>query len=64
MITSTSQPYFVMSTGTTPSWTGRDPRSQLTNANALTWQQTHPSLAGVESESAFQRILAWLRGEH
>lgn len=47
MIIATSQPYFVMATGTTPRWTGKDPRSQLTNAGRLAWQQTHPSLAGA-----------------
>jgi hypothetical protein len=62
MIT-TSQPYFVMASGTTPSWTGRDPRAQLTNVASMTWQQTHPSLAGPETEGLLGRIRTWLRGE-
>jgi hypothetical protein len=40
----TSQPSFVMAVGITPPWTSRDPRSQLTNAGQMAWQQTHPSL--------------------
>lgn len=60
MITST---YFVMTTGTTPSWTGRDPRAQLTNINAHTWQQVHPSLAGAEGSNILDRIRAWFRGD-
>lgn len=59
----TSQPYFVMSTGTNPSWTGKDPRSQLTNAGRLAWQQVHPSLAGAEGLGLLARIRAWFRGE-
>jgi len=53
-------PSFIMETGTVPVWNHRDPRSQLTNAAAMTTQQAHPSMNGVDLGFS---LWAWLKGD-
>jgi hypothetical protein len=55
-----ASPYFVMATGTTLSWYGRDPRYMITNVARMTDQQEH-ALSG--SSLANFSLLRWLRGE-
>ena len=57
-----ADPSFIMSTGTTPPWTTRDPRAQLTNVGNMTLHQKHPDLAGLDG-GLLSRFWAWLRGE-
>jgi hypothetical protein len=55
------EPYVTMASGVFPAWNPRDPRSQLTNAAAIAYQQSHPSMNG--SGLGGFSLLAWLKGE-
>jgi hypothetical protein len=55
------EPFVTMASGMTPSWDRHDPRAQLTNVAALTYQQSHPGMNGSVGGFSFMK---WLRGEY
>ena len=58
------EPYVTMAAGSTPSWNPRDTRSALTTVGAMTYQQEHPQMNGVDfSKFRLSTIWKWLKGE-